>query len=661
MDFDLANKHKKEVEQRRREAKRKLEEKKKEEEIRASLEQEQRDRELRRLQQAEEDRKRAEAERQLNEGIRYCMRLRPYPSSRTDDKLELPPSALEELERQGALEKGTLLTFAVSLPDHPAARLAGAGPASGSTHAGVAEFTAEEGTVGVPPRVALCLTKGAGLQTLDAVAQVEVRYVKLPRCSKSLVKLQPRGEGFHAGGMKVVSLDLEHVLLETLRGHTALSQGDWLPIRHQGQTYDLLVRELEPESALCLIDTDLTVEVLPSEQTEAEQRAEEDRQAREEAAAREAAVREEMRLQRCRLKAEELPAEPSEGAVQLLLRLPAGGRLQRRFARSAPLQQVLTWVESEPDAFAEPGDFRLVQKWPGHCRELGPDEAEQSLSSLNFARQEALFLQRLSTDTEPPKEENAAQEPSAMPAKADPRGPPSGAWAEAEGKAHELLDRRLEGKDMPSDSAEPELAEIRGAELVVVFERLVALGMSPPKAAAASKRFAPQLKELAEMGFEDWVRAVELLERYNGRLLRVANLLSEAPAEESLSPQDRSPSPPSPPLPRPPPQPEARAAPQAPPAPAIDKAKVAARFQELVKSGVDPNEAATQAIQSVRQEMAEVAQAPRPPPEEAASAGHEDKLKELVSMGFPDEERNRALLKKYAGRMDRVVEALCGS
>lgn len=125
MDFDLANKHKKEVEQRRREAKRKLEEKKKEEEIRASLEQEQRDRELRRLQQAEEDRKRAEAERQLNEGIRYCMRLRPYPSSRTDDKLELPPSALEELERQGALEKGTLLTFAVSLPDHPAARLAG--------------------------------------------------------------------------------------------------------------------------------------------------------------------------------------------------------------------------------------------------------------------------------------------------------------------------------------------------------------------------------------------------------------------------------------------------------------------------------------------------------------------------------------------------------
>lgn len=239
------------------------------------MEQEQREREEQRHRQAHEERLRAEAEAHLNEGARYLAKLRPYPSSRTDDKLELPPSALEELERQGVLEKGALLTFAVSLTTRT-----GEG---GSTHAGVAEFTAEEGTVGVPPRVALCLTKGSGLDTLDGVGQVEIRYVKLPRCRKSKVKFQPRGEGFHAGGMMVVSLDLEHVLLETLRGHTALTQGDWLPIRHQGQTYELMVRELEPETELSLIDTDLTVEILPSEQTEAELRAEEERLQREEA------------------------------------------------------------------------------------------------------------------------------------------------------------------------------------------------------------------------------------------------------------------------------------------------------------------------------------------------------------------------------------------
>ncbi|CAJ1453147.1 unnamed protein product [Effrenium voratum] len=460
MDFDLAKKHNKEVEQRRREAKRKLEEKKKEEEIRSAMEQEQRQREELRLRQAEEERQRQEAENRLNEGARYVARLRPFPSSRTDDKLELPASALEELERQGVLERGALLTFAVSLPT--LARQGGA-----STHAGVAEFTAEEGTVGVPPRVALCLTKGAGLETLDAVGQVEIRYVKLPRCAKSKVKLQPRGEGFHAGGMKVVSLDLEHVLLETLRGHTALTLGDWLPIRHQGQTYELMVRDLEPETEMALIDTDLTVEVLPSEQTEAELRAEEERVAREEAAKREAEHREQMRLERCRQKAQQLPPEPDAGAgaVQLLIRLPAGGRLSRRFLRQAQLQEVLTWVESEPEALAEPGEFRVVQKWPGHCRELGPEEANQSLDFLKFARQEALFLQRFAAEAEVAVEPEAEElEMGGSSPSRPPRGKPDkGVWAEAEEKAHAVLDRRLEGEETPDASAEPELPEVRGA------------------------------------------------------------------------------------------------------------------------------------------------------------------------------------------------------
>lgn len=643
MDFDLANKHKKEVEQRLREAKRKLEEKKKEEEIRAAMEQEQREREEQRHRQAHEERLRAEAEAHLNEGARYLAKLRPYPSSRTDDKLELPPSALEELERQGVLEKGALLTFAVSLTTRT-----GEG---GSTHAGVAEFTAEEGTVGVPPRVALCLTKGSGLDTLDGVGQVEIRYVKLPRCRKSRVKFQPRGEGFHAGGMKVVSLDLEHVLLETLRGHTALTQGDWLPIRHQGQTYELMVRELEPETELSLLDTDLTVEILPSEQTEAELRAEEERLQREEAKRQAALDKEEQRLQRCRLKAQQLQPEPEPGAAvcSLLVRLPSGGRLQRRFQRTQLLQEVLTWIESEPEANAE-SDFRVVQKWPGHCRELGPAEANETLSALNFARQEALFLQTLASQTEEevPEEEKAPQVESGGSKPSRPGR--SGQWAEAEDRAHAVLDRRLEG-EMPDTSAEIDLPEVRGADLEPVFERLVALGMAPPKAAAASKRYAAQLKELGEMGFEDWVKAVELLDRYNGRLLRVANALSE---EAMLPQEEMPPAPPAPPSP-----PRAAVPVPAPAAPAataaIDKERVTAKFKELVASGLDPNEAATQAIQRVRQEMAEAAAPP------TATGALEEKLRELISMGFADEERNRALLAKYAGRMDRVVEALCGS
>merc|ERR1712176_1685467 len=58
-------------------------------------------------------------------------------------------------------------------------------------------------------------------------------------------------------------------------------------------------------------------------------------------------------------------------------------------------------------------------------------------------------------------------------------------------------------------------------------ERLKALGMRPQEAAQAAQRFSAQLKELGEMGFEDWLTAVELLGKYNGRLLRVANALTE--------------------------------------------------------------------------------------------------------------------------------------
>lgn len=653
MDFDLASKHKREVDQRRKEAKRKLDQQRRDDEVRATMEQEHRAREEIRLREAEEERLRAEREALLNDGIRYLARLRPYPVSRTDDKLELPPSALEELIRQGAVERGELLTFAVGLG------LAG-------THAGVAEFTAEEGTVGVPPRVALCLTKGSGLDSLQAVEQVEVRYVRLSRVAKSRVKFQPRGQGFHAGGLKSIKMDLEHVLQETLRGHTALTEGDWLPIRHAGYTYELVVRELEPESSLALLDTDLSVEVLPSEQTEAELKAEEERKAREEAAAREAELREQLRLDRARLKAAALAPEPDAGpeVVQLLLRLPDGGRLQRRFPRASKLEEVLCWVESEPSSLVEPELFRLVQKWPGHSRELGPAEADRQLLELGFGRQEALFLQRQGASAELEAEVEAEAQPVAQPvdvAGEEVRAGPSrgGAWSAAEERAHEALDRRLEGDTTPTAHAaqEPTLAELPASEVVAVFERLVALGMPPKEAAAAAKRFGAQLKELGNMGFENWVEAVELLDRYNGRLLRVANLLSERaveggdlafPVAQRQAPRAQAPL--------------APLAPAVPEKEALPKEVVAAKFRELIAQGLGPNEAATMAIRLVRESMAPAA-VPAPVPAPSAALPQEapvqEKLKELASMGFVDEGRNRQLLQKYAGRLERVIEALC--
>lgn len=691
MDFDLASKHKKEVEQRRREAKRKLEQQRKDENLQAAMERDFRQREEERLKQAEAERQRAQQEALLNDGVYYRARLRPYPSTRTDDKLELPASALQDLEKQGALDSGSLLTFSVNLPHGgPAPAPGEEGAALPATHAGVAEFTAEEGTVGVPPRVALCLTKGTGLGSLAAVMQVEVRYARLPRSRKSRVVFQPRGQGFHIGGASAFRIDLEHVLQESLRGHTALSEGDWLPIRHEGVTYELVVKTLEPEPQLALLDTDLTVEVLPSEQTEAELRAEEERRLREEEAAREAQERESQRLEAARLKAMALGPEPEPGpeVVQLLLRLPDGGRLSRRFARDDRLQRILDWVESEPSSRVRDGEFRVVQKWPGHCRELGAAEAGETLGALKFARQEALFLQHLADEampdataateeaapvatSEPPEGSLAAAAWAAGARPAPPQldGQGAGDWSAAEERAHQVLDARLGRVESPTAALlEGSLEEVKGSELVGVFERLVALGMSPEPAAVTAKKFGAQLRELGEMGFEDWLEAVTLLERYNGRVLRVANLLSEraaegAPAELPPAPAAvaaPAPAAASPPAPAP--------ATTAPRATALNKEVVAAKFRELVAEGMAPNDAATRAIQLVREEMrsgeAAAAQpaAPAPAaavPEAQAAPSFEDKLPDLAAMGFTDEDKNRALLRKYAGRVDRVVDALC--
>jgi len=706
MDFSLSDKHRKDVEARRREAKRKLDEQRRDQKLKAAMESELQEREDQRLKEAERERLQAEADALLNDGVRFRANLRPVPINRTDDRLILPASALEELERQRALDGG-LLTFAVVLPNGTL------------THAGVTEFTAEEGTVGVPPRVALCLTKGLGLASLASVGMVEVRFVRLPRAAKCIARLQPRGEGFHAGGLVAVRMDLEHILHESLRGHIALTEGDWLPIRHNGVTYELVVRELAPEPRLALLDTELEVDILPSEQTEAEMQAAEEAKAAEERAQQAAQAKEAERVLRAQKKAALLGEEPAAApdVVQLLLRLPDGQRLQRRFAKAALLANVLDWVESEPSSMVEPGKFCVVQKWPGHCRELGVAEAPQQLSALGFARQEALFLQHLTTEDEGKAAAASAGADEQSPTMADGgaaageasdevqrfrlasrsqlqgggggaagststanRAAGTEAWAAAEQRAREMLDARLEGRTSPTNqvSEDPELQEVRGQELVDVFERLVALGMNPQEAASAAKRFASQLKELGEMGFGDWVRAVQLLQKYNGRLLRVANLLSEAGEDDgdvvyagSGTTVTQQQEPVSMDVDSPP------AAPAAPSQESTSKRLpqgLEAKFKELVAAGVPPNEAAAKAIQLAKaapppegtgSSTAAAQQAPpavQPSPEvpgESKLSNFDEQLAALSDMGFTDVDRNLTLLRKYAGRTERVIAALC--
>ena len=90
-----------------------------------------------------------------------------------------------------------------------------------------------------------------------------------------------------------------------------------------------------------------------------------ERRQREEVAALEVeAQKAEARLQARRAKAQSLPDEPAQGsadACRVVVKLPDGQRLDRRFPTTCHLQAVVDWVESaSPEIF----DFTFVSNYP---------------------------------------------------------------------------------------------------------------------------------------------------------------------------------------------------------------------------------------------------------------------------------------------------------
>mmetsp|Transcript_11503 Transcript_11503/g.36374 ORF Transcript_11503/g.36374 Transcript_11503/m.36374 type:complete len:224 (+) Transcript_11503:348-1019(+) len=140
-------------------------------------------------------------------GISFKASLLPVKGKGGGDKLTLPQSALESLSGMGALEKGPML---FEIKSHTGA----------VTHAGVLEFSAEEGTVGLPQKVASCLgvawgPDGAAPPNTPALM---VRYVRLPRGSYAV--LQPAAADFSD------VFNQRAVLEAALRGLTVLTVGD---------------------------------------------------------------------------------------------------------------------------------------------------------------------------------------------------------------------------------------------------------------------------------------------------------------------------------------------------------------------------------------------------------------------------------------------------
>lgn len=184
-------------------------------------------------------------------GVSFNRVLEAVPFEGSGDKIKLPPSCFNDLSSEGAFDKGPL-HFQLSVVDQnkPSQSTPAESQTRGSTHAGVLEFTAEEGSVGIPPHIWNNLYSKQDPMT----PLIEVKYVWLPK--GTYAKLQSQELGFS---------DIPNhkaVLETTLRQHATLSQNDVLTVKHGVLTYHLHVLELKPSSSVSVLETDIEVDIM---------------------------------------------------------------------------------------------------------------------------------------------------------------------------------------------------------------------------------------------------------------------------------------------------------------------------------------------------------------------------------------------------------------
>lgn len=446
------------------------------------------------------------------------------------------------------------------------------------THCGVDDFTAEEGTCALPPAVALSLAKERGVDWLVG-RSVRLRFVQLPQEASVSVTFQPRGQGFHVGDKDVVNIDIKAVLLRTLRDTLTLTEGDWVPVRHDGRTFELVLTQMRPAPAMLILDTDVEVDLAPSADVQREEERAEGRSLWLQARAAQVALKR---------KALERSGEPGEASgeaskevVALRLRLPQGKAATRRFRRGDPLSAVLDWAQTllpsdvpaeTPTGTPDLAELLLVRPaLRGAAAEtFGADVAGRTLeeAGVGSARESLLVkwafldagagslkeadvqLQARVADVDVDmdgkdvdgKDVGAKAGPSrsaSTDAAKEGDAAPAAGFSKALQQSEQTLDLELEAEQLRramqvDDGSGAEGAEGAGVatsadpDKVHVYHALVASSVAPMEAARAAQRFSRQIVELETMGFGDLPRNIELLEKYQGRLQRVVNLLAGA-------------------------------------------------------------------------------------------------------------------------------------
>lgn len=189
-----------------------------------------------------------EENRLAGRGVMFHRVLESVPFQGSGDKIKLPPSCFTELSEQGAFDKGPLhFRLSVIFQDENPSDFA---TPKRVTHAGVLEFTADEGSVHLPSHVWANLFPPHNTGT----SLLEVTYVWLPK--GTYAKLRPDEQGFS-------DLPNHKAILETaLRQHATLSKDDILTVNHGLLTYHLRVLELKPSENVSVLETDIEVDIV---------------------------------------------------------------------------------------------------------------------------------------------------------------------------------------------------------------------------------------------------------------------------------------------------------------------------------------------------------------------------------------------------------------
>lgn len=141
----------------------------------------------------------------------------------------LPPSAFDTLAR---LQVDYPMLFQLSADDR-------------TTHCGVLEFTAEEGCVYIPFWMMQNLL-------IEEGSLLTVKNVSLPKAT--FVKLQPQSVDF---------LEISNpraVLEHALRNFSCVTIGDVIQIPYNNKNYHFELKDVKPERAACIIETDCNVD-----------------------------------------------------------------------------------------------------------------------------------------------------------------------------------------------------------------------------------------------------------------------------------------------------------------------------------------------------------------------------------------------------------------